>query len=348
MRRSLVIAALTALLLASCGGDDSDGSEAAPGSSTSTTAATTTTGESEPEPNPADALCRDLPVEPYEVRKALLDAAGEEAAAEAECPDLVADLEAAIEIERTAAELRGVSLPAELLCDESELELTVTNDREIPLGIAGAARRHPEDTRDPAVRVGAEFVHWRIEPGETVVLTIPLPQGGYPSCSAGFEMFVVDERPIDASVPGVVADHDQASDDPEVWFPATIDVEREARRATDPTGIALTEDIRSAQYSRLVEEIDEPNPAIDRPIEYGVCKVLPGPDERRVAVVYQVERGAYSFTDENGEVVDLPEDRLVAVGAFRRGADGRWRWLMRSVVLDGRDCLAERAAELGG
>src|SRR5690606_13128016 len=81
MRRSLVIAALTALLLASCGGDDSDGSEAAPGSSTSTTAATTTTGESEPEPNPADALCRDLPVEPYEVRKALLDAAGEEAAA---------------------------------------------------------------------------------------------------------------------------------------------------------------------------------------------------------------------------------------------------------------------------
>lgn len=340
MRRSpLASTVLFALVLVGCGDNSAAPDAEAEREPTSTV--------SSAPPSPADGLCSLLETEPYEVRKAALQAAGDDVRAEVSCQQLVTDLETAIEIERTVAELLTGKFPSEVRCDESTIWATITNDRPVPIGVVGSAQRHPIDEPDAASSVGAEIVHWRVEPGETAEIAVDLHANGLPSCSFRAKVFSVDDRPIDASIPGDVADDDQSSDDPEVWFPALFEVELAMRRAENPNGVALTEDIRSVAYPGLVAAFESTPPAIDRPRAQTICRVDPGPDARHVSVIFQNDLGAYSYTDDSGARHDLPASTTTQVGVFRRGADGRWRWLATSYTIDGRSCVEARDAELG-
>lgn len=314
-------------LLAACSGDD-----AAPPPSTEQS---TTTAP----PTPAEVLCESLGTDDYETRKqSLTEFRAAESDGSVPCAPLVTDLESAIEIEsRASAFTAEVITPTVSSCEPTSMTTTFENTTDAALGFAAAIIRHEND--DGSNQIGTSFVDWSIPAGATIEETTFIGATGSPDCRLSGFAFVADDSAVDASIPGDIADDDQASDDPELWFPALLARGDEWRKASDPSGVAYTEDIRSADYSDLVAAAaDEPSPLLDRPRRSKVCRVVRGPTDDYLGLLYASEAEAYSYVDEAGETIDVEESSSTRFGVFRRGADGRWRWLIRFRTVQPKPC----------
>lgn len=341
------MAVISAAACAESDRDVADGPRSDGNKESTTTESTTTT---EAGPTDAELLCDSLTSDSYESRKQALEQYIEyNDVADAPCSEHIENLEAAVAIEELAGEVADA--PVEIQIQECADNVTsvINNTSDIALGVAtvGYRRAGTEQRRaDPTSR-GTGHAVWRIEPGVEATATgiffdrtIPgpyTPPG--PECGVEIRKFLSDTSAADASLPGETATGDQASGNPEVWVPALFQREDEWRLAGDPDGVAATEDIRSTEYARLVNEATRPDPSAAREYSLEICTIGPNPESADlVSIQYSLHLAPYNGPDKSGETVDWPEETNVYFGMFRRGADGLWRWLHAAQFVHQGDC----------
>lgn len=318
---------------------DTDAGGESPATSAVTTTTTTVPAEDDPAPTstetPADteappvtldteatvdSVCASLASDGYETRKSTLEAAGSLLTAmETQCPDELAALTGAIEIENRVLALDTGDAPltaTDLRCRGNNFSLRVTNQTAAPIGLHANLLLNAEGVDEPLGSTLEPLVVWSLGPGASADLTGQF-QANRPT-DAALEC-VVEVRPFDAptstadaSIGGPVVP-ELAVDDINSWLPFLDAQTASIIGSGDADLAAVVQDIRSSDYTAVLAEV---NSTGVQPPETGTISVCTDSierlDDRHVSVVYFEE-----FADSS----------RLQHGLFRRGNDGQWRWL---------------------
>ena len=260
-------------------------------------------------------------------------------AVRAACPDALARLEAAVDIEQRAiAAAESGHGRDDLLhnfdCPGETAEVDATNWSTDPIGLVAGARfddglRAVDEDADIAPEDVA-IVIWAIPPTATQHLSIPLT-GPSEGCSLHAHFFLGDHGSADtagAGVPGPATTGDDAA----AWLPELIKAELAALPAPTFDARADVEDVR---WLRGSQELVEPDTDVHPLLAVTIC---PGTIEQatsdHIAFAYGVEYDEAIVPSPIG-TLSHPGYSTLEFGAFRRGSDGRWRRLTAAMPLTG-------------
>jgi hypothetical protein len=275
-------------------------------------------------------LCQRLGGLPFPLRRSAIDESGPAdevlSGMDASCPQVLDDLAQLERIVSASALLDDADLVSggvtEPSCGESGIAVGFANPFQSPvrLVLAGAF----VDTSGVTTVAGAS-VSDPIEPGERQRLMLPLvPTAGSSGCRLDVHPFLHEPDrgvtdtwdPAAGLAPGPDLPVTTGSD----WLgilSAIVDFELAIERQGAWVSSGGFEDVRSKNYSALTGSTEPAESSGEVP---AVCSVELI-DEGVTLVVYE-------YSD------DLV-DRAVAAGVFRRSPqDGRWRWLVTSMLLD--------------
>jgi hypothetical protein len=258
------------------------------------------------------------------------------------CPDALARLEAAIDIEQRAiAAAESGHGRDDLLhnfdCPGETAEVDATNWSTDPIGLVAGARFDDgllgvdEDADiDPE---DVAIVIWAIPPMATQHLSIPLTQPSE-GCSLHAHFFLGDQGPADtadtagAGAPGPAT----TGDDPAAWLPELIKAELAALPAPTFEARADVEDVR---WLRGSQELVEPDTDVHPLLAVTICPgTFEQPTPDHVAFAYAAEFDEAIVPSPIG-TLSHPAYSTLEFGAFRRGSDGRWRRLTAAMPLTG-------------
>lgn len=282
------------------------------------------------EPLTVESLCSSLATDGYETRKATLAVAGPlRAEAEAGCPDLVARLTRAIEIEDRVAAFSIGNPPltaTDLACEGDDFSLLITSQAEDPIGIHAALRLTAEGVEVPFGSTLEPLVVWSLEPGASTKLegrfAANRPTDAALMCEVEIKVFDATASDADASLGKTIVPQ-LAVDDVVQWLPYLIAQAAAVAGGGNPDLAAIIEDVRSSDYRTVVDVVGSTG---DEAPETGVISVctasVEGPDDRLLSVVYFEELEASSHLRH---------------ALFRRGNDDQWRWISSSVYFDSKN-----------
>ncbi len=253
------------------------------------------------------------------------------------CPDDLARLEAAVDIEQRAIAATESGrdrddLLHDFFCPGETAEVDATNWSTEPIGLITGARVE-DGLRDPDEEETAEDVVtivWAIPPLATQHLSIPLarPSDG---CSLHSYFFLGDQGPADLGAPGAPGPA-TSGDDPAVWLPELIRAELADRPAPTLEARAFIEDIR---WLRGRRGPDDPDTDVHPLFALTICPGTieqPAPD--LMAFAYRADFDEAIVPSPIG-TLSHPGYATLEYGAFRRGSDGRWRRLVFPMRLTG-------------
>ena len=343
-RWSIACVAAIVVLASGCARADLPPTQAAAPTTTPTTDGTapTTASTTTPDPSAPDApdplgppvalddpaaVCDVLRSGAYGIRRRTLDSLSSavRGAAEGNCPDAITATARAVAIRTAIGQLDSEPVAAELRsCTTRDGQITAVVDIEnrstravgalVSITVSGA----PEQP-------GLVFVRWALPPRQPIAVQVRGPRrpgSGGGACELRISAFVNDPD-LQGGDPPAADDGPTSDDTVGTWLPAVLDVEAAWQEAGDPLRVGDTEDLRSLHFSSLVLAADTGNlPAIEDPA-VEVCSSTSADDGSRLTeVTWAQGQGA---------------DRRVLAGVFRRGGDGRWRWLSdaRTVLADG-------------
>lgn len=270
-------------------------------------------------------LCEALRSEGYETRKITFDEADNTSLALAEnaCPDDIARLASAREVEAATAAIASDDVEIVFTACAGtatgfDATATFTNTGSVPVGVYAAIRA---ETAEQLIGRAIFTVVWNLEPGETATRQVEGVVSG-DGCGAEYNVFLADPTATgDASV-AAPDSAEISSDDPAVFYSALYDTEAEWWADPDASidGPSRTEDLRSTTYALLYQSVvdGEERPPLDE--MRGLCRADANPDDPGL-VVLTIHLG----------------DRIAA-GVARRGEDGGWRWLGTAVDLGPAPC----------
>jgi hypothetical protein len=135
-------------------------------------------------------------------------------------------------------------------------------------------------------------------------------------------VFLTDDSATDAGTPSG-AGPATIGDDPTVWLPALETTARQWLAAPTVYGDADIFDLRAIVAGELPEPLTDVHPVVG-------AVVCPGTVEQPTA-----DRMAFAYGVEYGQLGDHPGYWDLRYAAFRRGSDGRWRYLAAPFALDG-------------
>lgn len=348
--RKRVTVGLVAAFLAGCGGSAS-APTAAPivttstteMATTTTTVAPTTTTTIKPGAQFTIDACKKLETAGYESRKQLmayvdadfLTAGGSGSGIEslkATCAPSVDRMIKAKDLEERRVEVMASSdvTLSNLHCDNGRLDIVVTNKTRLPIGLTLVADiseggKFIETTEEP-------MIVWSLPPGESQKvegrwIVTPTMRDIY--CDVNARAFLADDSSADAAL-ATSTNALLQSPDPAVFFPELWRLNSVAKTIDDP---AVTEDLRSAEYDRLVEEMAAPSghwPLTSLVVCPGTTRQ---PSLDLMSFMYFTTYGPHTEKID-GQNVQLASSQRLSFGVFRRGSDGQWRWLGRDRSFD--------------
>jgi hypothetical protein len=258
------------------------------------------------------------------------------------CPHDVARLESGLDLERRVTATRDALIAVfdapddDMLtgfgCPGPTAEVDAHNPTAEPLGLIGGGRAGPapfpvgEGDSEP-VDVGV--VVWSLPPG-TQHLSFPLAEAT-DACGLWVVDFAADPGPADAAAPAGPGPA-TTGDDPSAWLPELIRAELAGQAA--PT-VDTDADVRDLRWLRRVDGPDDPDADVHPLLGITAC---PGttdqPDADHLAVAYRAEYDEAIVPSPIG-TLSHPGYSTLELGAFRRGADGRWRRLAAPIPLTG-------------
>lgn len=234
-------------------------------------------------------------------------------------------------------------------CGSGNITVDVTNLTDVSLGIHGSfAIYRSADRADPIQSSYAPNVIWSLAPGATATIAgLYADVGGDDLyCTYNGDVFDADTSDVDASL-GVATHPELTGDDPSIWLPELIRIERAAIGTGDADLAAVIADIRSVGYDdvldRIVETVEtdsDPDSKLDPDTD---SELVSGPaaapaSEIDKDSVAEPEIGAIEVCERG--LTQPDPDRISLVyrevwnggsrmrhGLFRRGLDGQWRWL---------------------
>jgi len=125
----------------------------------------------------------------------------------------------------------------------------------------------------------------------------------------------------------------------ETWFRDLLEAGALARGSRQPDLASVVEDVRSVDYNSVLEGTEDTSPDQRPSFElFTVCGDQSRVGDDNIVAFY------YAFSDPSS---DTPSDVELGLGAFRRGSDGQWRWLITSLAVPAaadQDCV-DAAAE---
>ncbi len=234
----------------------------------------------------------------------------------------------------------GRGLASQQFCRADHGSLTITNEFDAPISVLVVARfGRTADTRPESF---SAVVTQSIPPGESrqVILNKP-PESSVSRCAFAIRPFIVldGDYQFDAGLIPAAADDQQASSDPAIWVPAV-------QAAAAANSGVRTLDYRVANYEDvhspdvygtdgLTDTSDEPPIPATTPAD--------GFDESQTSAQFCKEIDLpQPVEDPEGEVALIVFEAVnptgntldnIEIGLFRRGSDGRWRYLGRTVLL---------------
>jgi len=240
-------------------------------------------------------------------------------AVRAGCPDDLARQEAAIGLEQRAAgaDLDVVTLTG-MGCEPGSMRVTLTNGAPEAIGIVVAGHA----TTSEVTRFQSGSTVWSLPPGASQ--QVRAANAGLPfECRFVGQVFLADETTTDAGTPGAPGPA-TTGDDPATWLPALLQARSAWTAAPAAGGDADHMDLRALAR---VEDVPEPGTDVHPVVSASVC-----PD---TAEQPRADRMAFAYAVEYGPLGDHPPYWDLSYGAFRRGTDGRWRFLTDPLPLDG-------------
>lgn len=252
------------------------------------------------------------------------------------CPDALARQEAALRLEEAARTIgdRDLLEPHDPVCYDTAVAFMVHNRSTSPLGYVVTA-----DTEGPTVDdldserpwPGATVV-WSTEPGDRQ-LVADAGSPAHAGCRVQALWFLADESAADASLPAGGEFSDRPGDDPDAWLADLLRADLDFRHAPTIDGMARSRDVRAfVPIGRLGEMGSQDAAHRYHPVESArPCPdTLDRPAPDRAAFAYVVEFGP-NPADPDGHRAFSE----LQYAAFRRNADGHWRFLTAPVVLTG-------------
>jgi hypothetical protein len=350
----LVVFAALAMLVAAC--SDSNNAAAAttvpPPTTTTTTAvtttttptttttATTTTTTTTPGPDPladlAAATCDQFDAAPFPARHGILEQQASTGNTTAD--DLLRSMETSCSDTATTYEELGdiASLSAQLRDDNDQfllndfvlscgdtLSATITNGYSFNIGVVAALYRGTDASNLDATAI---VVLPLLAPGETATIDRQIGSSSGLQCGMNARAFLApDSSATDTWAPAATARAlpDTTGTDWLQVMRALIATEEQTANQGPSNEFGMTEDVRSAEYTRLVAgtEITNGEPTTE---VTDVCDATELTTDL-VNVTYVATSAGSTYT---------------ASGLFRKSPqDGRWRWLQLSFYLgDGNTC----------
>ncbi len=297
-----------------------------------------------PTPAPPDiaSVCAALSGQPYETRKAAVSEVDDRAPIASACGAALATLEDAMAVEAATSSIRDrdiTDLDESLSCSPTRFEWVATNSLDLAVGVymtAELTRPGEEGEDDETLGSIDPQIAWRIEPGASATLAGSFPDHteAFPNCSITGHLFLADgaDLPGDAATPGTeIPDGLDAT----LWIDEVIDRGDEFRASADPLLVARYEDLRSFDYHDLVtiDRTEAPSLLVEDSSDIATCRIFGWPDENHVAMIYERSIRGRVF-ERDGEISEIDDDQYLAIGVFRRGQDGGWRWLGPALTLD--------------
>jgi hypothetical protein len=345
-----VAASLATAVLAACSGSPSTPT-AAPVVTTSTTelatttttVAPTTTTTIEPSVQFTIDTCKKLDTLGYETRKKIIASVDADFLAaggtgsgidsvKATCAPSVDRMVKANELQGRLADAvsnNAVTI-TDFHCANGRFDLMVTNNAADPFGFTFVA---DITSNGQSIETNEEpVVAWSVEPGESQKVNgswIVPEEPGELGCNVNADGFLADDSPADAALP-TSTNALLRSPDPAIFFPEIWRLEPLAKTMDDP---AVTEDLRSTAYRRLVKNIGAQADHWPR-TSVVIC---PGstrqPRVNLMSFVYYATYGPHTEKIDEKDV-QVASSQHLEFGAFRRGSDGQWRWLGKSRRID--------------